>query len=273
MAIQSRSMVMKVLSVDRLCRAMRIPRSLYYRTVKLKSEPPIVEEIRVVLAEFPRYGYRRVAVCLGITPKRTRTLMKRYFLAQKPRKRKVHRLPLRYAGGQNLVRGVPVVSPGQVVAFDVTELRLARTNRAYFAAAIDVFTREIIGYALSMRNDTSLTLNALHHARLSGNLKQGWIHHSDRGANYTSHSYLKAVEQHGGHSSFSDPGKPTQNAFIESFFKSFKTEEGGLDTYNDLNDATTAVTDYIETYNNRRLHSSIGMQPPTTYRKEFTLLP
>lgn len=167
-----------------------------------------------------------------------------------------------------MVKDKRPVREGQILAFDVTAVRLYGSRWAYFAAALDMFTRELVGYAVSGRNDTELVRRALESAALNSNLQPGWMHHSDRGASYTSHAYLAQIESLKGIASFSDPGRPTQNAFIESFFKSFKAEEGGLDIYTDLQDAERAVTAYVALYNTERIHSSIGMKPPTTFRQE-----
>lgn len=267
MSIRTRAPEFAELSVERLCRAVGVCRSQYYRHSVVPAEPPELRLIRELREKFPRYGYRRVAARLGMAPKRVRTLMRRHGMVAK-RRPKSPRLPVRFAGGANLVKDKRPERQGQILAFDVTAVRLYGSRWAYFAAALDVFTRELVGYAVSCRNDTELVRRALESAALNSNLQPGWIHHSDRGASYTSHAYLAHIESLEGIASFSDPGRPTQNAFIESFFKSFKVEEGGLDIYSDLEDAERAVKAYVELYNTERIHSSIGMKPPSTYRQE-----
>jgi len=272
MSIRGRTGEFLALSVQRLCRTMKISRSLYYRASQPKNEPPEVEQMRKVLEKFPRYGYRRIAASLNLGCKRARTLMKRFGLVQKRRSRRGCTVPSRFGGGANLVQNLRLSGPCQMWASDVTAVRLEGRKMAYVAVVLDVFTREAVGFALSMKNDTGLTIAALEMAYLNEKPAPGWVHHSDRGANYTSHDYLSWVVKRGGISSFSEPGKPTQNAFAESFFKSFKTEEGGLDIYSDIEDATTATENYMKLYNNERLHSAIGMKAPMTFKKELALL-
>jgi transposase InsO family protein len=267
MSIRTRAPEFAELSVERLCRAAGVCRSQYYLESKVLAEPPELCLIRELQERFPRYGYRRVAAHLGMAQKRVRSLMRRHVMGAK-RPSKTPRLPVRFAGGANLVKDKRPEREGQILAFDVTAVRLYGSRWAYFAAALDMFTRELVGYAVSGRNDTELVRQALESAVLNSNLQPGWMHHSDRGASYTSHAYLAHIESLKGIASFSDPGRPTQNAFIESFFKSFKAEEGGLDIYTDLEDAKRAVTAYVALYNTERIHSSIGMKPPSTFRQE-----
>ena len=267
MSIRNRQAEFAELSVQRLCRVCGVTRSQYYRSGGVPAEPLELDAMRKLLMRFPAYGYRRVAAQLRLPEKRVRTIMGRYCLKPKRRRRHPRRLAV-FGGGANLVKANLPSAEGQILASDVTAVRLYGSKHAYFAAIIDLFTREIVGYCVSDRNDTALASQALAQAALMANLKPGWIHHSDRGAAYTSHLYLGQVSRLDGSSSFSDPGCPTQNAFIESFFNSFKREEGGLDVYTDLADATRAIDDYVSTYNTERLHSRIGNKPPATFRQE-----
>ena len=195
--------------------------------------------------------------------------MRKANLNYKRPKKKRSTLPSHLAGGENLVQRTRPTGPGKHLACDVTAIAAENRKFLYFAIVLDTFTREIVGWAISNRNDTKLTKEALEMAWLNSNLAQNWIHHSDRGANYTSHDYLKLIQKLGGKPSFSDPGKPTQNAYAESFFKTFKLEEGGLDTYSDIDDATNAIEKYLQLYHNERLHSALGMTTPRLFKEEY----
>ena len=149
-------------------------------------------------------------------------------------------------------------------AGDVTEIRLRR-GKAYLATLIDVCTRQVVGWNVSSSNDTELTLSALDMVLCSKKLEPGWVHHSDRGSNYGADLYRALVLDHGGLLSYSDPGSPTQNAYAESFFSTFKLEAANEEVYENLQDAKQAVKAYLLLYNSLRRHSSIGFIAPDQY--------
>lgn len=256
------------LSTQRCCRASGTHRSLVYRKAPMAKEPP--EGLEGLLERFPAYGYRRVAAALGFSPKRARTLMSRLGLSQRPRLRKKEKPCGSFqVACSNLLPHLSLRGPRRVLAGDVTCVRIKTRGFAYLAVVLDVFTRQVVGWAVSGRNDSALTRAALESVLCSSHLEGGWIHHSDRGSNYTCPSYRKLVADLQGLSSYSDPGRPTQNAFVESFFKSFKLEEGDLEVYEDVDDVREAVQGYLCLYNQERLHSSLGMKSPDQFYMEF----
>jgi transposase InsO family protein len=166
--------------------------------------------------------------------------------------------------------GLELSKPSRVFASDVTEIRL-RHGKAYLASIIDVCTRQILGWNLSKVNDTQLTLGALDMVLSSRKLEPGWVHHSDRGSNYGADLYRAVVRDHGGILSYSDPGSPTQNAYAESFFSTFKLEAANEEVYENLQDACQAIKAYFLLYNSTRRHSSIGCIAPDQYYAEICL--
>lgn len=257
------------LSIERCCRALGVPRSMVYRHPKRSDAPEFVGQATELLARFPSYGYRRVAAALGRSPKPVRTLMRRYGLNKRRRPAKKRTTFACYVPpNANLLPGLAVLGPGRVFASDVTFVRLGARRWAYVALVLDIFTRQVAGWAVSARNDTSLTKDALSSMLTSRALKPGWVHHSDRGANYVAGAYRSLVSSFKGISSFSDPASPTQNAFVESFFKTFKLEEAGCEIYTDLDDLRAACKSYFQLYNAQRLHSSLGMKTPDQFYQE-----
>lgn len=261
------------LSAERCCRACGIARSTFYRKPVVSDDGEIVEAIQTLLVRFPRYGYRRVAASLGMSAKHARTLMRRHRLSgNRPRRRHSSTIPGVWKGGANLLKGWEPSRAGEVLAADVTAVPLIAGRWGYLAVVLDSFTRQVVGWAVSARNDTRLTRDCLLMALGTVRVSPGWIHHSDRGSNYVSHDYRDLVIRHGGAPSYSDPARPTQNARVESFFKSFKLEEGGCDLYGDLEEARDAFADYFKLYNSQRLHSSLGMKTPDQFSKEHAPL-
>ncbi|MFH0954477.1 MAG: integrase core domain-containing protein, partial [Candidatus Micrarchaeota archaeon] len=128
------------------------------------------------------------------------------------------------------------------------------------------------GWQLSRNIDSQLTVDALTMAlnHRQGMQLAGLIHHSDRGVQYASHEYVAVLEQHGILASMSRRGNPYDNAFAESFMKTFKYEEVYLDEYASFSDAYTNIHEFIEeVYNKKRLHSSIGYQPPAEFEQKI----
>jgi transposase InsO family protein len=142
----------------------------------------------------------------------------------------------------------------------------------YLAVILDVYSRKAIGYALSRKIDTNLTLNALRMAIHNRQPKPGCIHHSDQGVQYASADYVKELEFYDFQISMSRKGNPYDNAYAESFIKTLKSEEVQLWEYRTLEDVQKRIPYFIEdVYNQKRLHSSLGYRPPCEFEKMLTL--
>ena len=148
---------------------------------------------------------------------------------------------------------------------DITYIRIL-TTFVYLAVILDIFSRKVIGYAISKRIDTPLTLSALRMAIQIRSPNPGCIHHSDQGVQYASSEYVELLKQHGFQISMSRKGNPYDNAMAESFMKTLKQEEVYLWDYETLDDVKKRVPFFIEeVYNKKRLHSSIGYVPPEEF--------
>jgi len=135
----------------------------------------------------------------------------------------------------------------------------------YLAAILDLYSRRIVGWAISKRIDTELCVTALRMA-LEKRRARGCIHHSDRGVQYASAAYVALLRQYGLHISMSAKGNPYDNAFMESFYKTLKYEEVHLCDYETYDDVIERLPFFIDkVYNRKRLHSSIGYVPPTEF--------
>ncbi len=161
-----------------------------------------------------------------------------------------------------------VEKPDTVWAGDITYLRTG-DGWLYLAVLLDLCTRSIVGWSLSRYIDEELALAALRRAvdRRSG--KPGLILHSDRGSQYTSADYDKELKKHGFRASMSRKGNCWDNAPVESFFDSLKTEidPEALATHDD---ARRAVFDYIEVfYNRQRRHSALDHVSPADFERRL----
>jgi putative transposase len=119
--------------------------------------------------------------------------------------------------------------------------------------------------------DYVLCINALDSALSRRETKKDCIHHSDQGSQYRSEEYLKYLKDCGFRISMSDKGSPTQNAYIESFFKTLKYEEIYFRQYKTIQDVMKKLPKFIEEiYNAKRLHSSLSYKSHLVYEKELT---
>lgn len=161
-----------------------------------------------------------------------------------------------------LDRQFDVVEPDTVWCGDVTYIWVG--NRwAYLAVVIDLFARKVVGWAMSLSPDTNLTLKALELAYESRGKPTGLMFHSDQGSHYTSLKYRQRLWRYKITQSMSRRGNCWDNAPMERFFRSFKTEWMPKVGYENFKDAKYSVSDYINGYYNnvRPHHYNAGLAP------------
>lgn len=247
------------------CRLLGVSRATVYRTPRVRAVASTAELERVAELH-PRFGYRRLAVVLGTSSKPVRTQMQRLGIMARRRHRRVRTTFPVPIEAPNLCR--PARVAGELLVSDFTYIPLQR-GFAYFAVTLDAFTRRVRGYHLSAKMDAQMPLLALEMALESGPLVPGWIHHSDRGCQYASSAFRRKVTEFGGTPSFSNPASPQENAFAESFFARFKDEAIRTEEIQTLCQAQIAVDAYVEFYNRKRPHSSLGYQSPLTFESKL----
>ena len=263
-------------SVKGACAALCLPRSTWYRHQSQGSLPDPDIELRdriqkTALAKTV-YGYRRMTAelaRLGIVANHKRVLRimrednllclrKRHFIATTDSD---HGLPVY----PNLVAGLSVERINRLWVSDITYIRL-RGEFIYLAVILDAYSRRVIGWELSRRIDTQLTLSALKMARRNRQVEPGLIHHSDRGVQYAAIEYTSLLRESGVVISMSRRGNPYDNAQAESFMKTLKYEEVYLSEYANLGEARERIGHFLEqVYNRERLHSRLGYVPPVEY--------
>lgn len=258
------------------------PSSYYYRPTvnsqaRARADADLRDRIERIHLRFPGYGYRRLQRQLAregwqVNAKRIRRVQQEYKLFPVIwRTFKVattdsdHGLPVY----PNRLRGMTFSGLNQAWVADVTYIRLL-TTFVYLAAILDLYSRKVIGWAISRRIDAELCLQALKSALAAREPPPGCLHHSDRGVQYASHAYVATLEAAGMVISMSRTANPYDNAHMESFFKTLKYEEVHLANYETYADVIERLPHFIEeVYNSKRLHSSLGYCPPEEYEQQI----
>jgi putative transposase len=267
-----------------LCEALLVSRSGYYDWKKRRRAPGPreVENARLrqcIRKEFTRsrqtYGSPRLARALGCPGKRNRIArlmrLERLFARQRSKYR-VATTDSRHGGpiAPNRLRGLAVQRLDQVWATDATCV-LTGQGWLYLVAVLDLFSRRVIGWAMSPLLDAPLVIAALRMALSQRRPTQALIIHSDRGSQFASAAYRHLLTQHGLVPSMARKGNCYDNAFIESFWSTLKYELVYHRRFATLAEARTAIFDYIETFYNRtRLHSSLDYQSPNHFESQRT---
>ena len=136
----------------------------------------------------------------------------------------------------------------------------------YLAGVLDCFSRKIVGWSMADHMETSLASDALQMALVHRGLGNGLLHHSDRGVQYASEDYQHLLNSHGLTASMSGKGDCWDNAMMESFWATLKTELIHQNSYATREQAKAAIFEYIEVfYNRKRLHSSLGYVSPESF--------
>lgn len=266
--------------VENACGVLNVSPSGYYAWLG-RGEPECEAAERRLVEKMKKihesaggvYGVRRIhrqIVADGESCSRNRVarLMKKHSIrAKTKRKYKVttdskHNLPV----AQNLLeRQFYCASPDQVWASDITYIWTLE-GWMYLSVVLDLHSRMVVGWSMSVKLDRSLVLDALSMAVGRRTPRPGLICHSDRGSQYASDDYQDMLGRLGMVCSMSRKGDCWDNAVVESFFGSLKTERIHQRVYRTREEARRDIFEYIEVFYNRiRLHSTLGYLAPAQF--------
>jgi putative transposase len=266
-----------------LCAALRVPRSSYYawRQRVPGRRAQANQSLRSALTQLFKdyraiYGSPRLTVCLrrlGIPCSRNRVARHMRALHLQARQKRAFRPKTTDAKhahpiARNLLAASP--RPRSVNRVWVSDITYVFTTQGwlYLAAVMDLYSRKIVGWATADHLKTSLVQQALAQAVHTRCPQPGLIHHSDRGCQYASADYRQALSSLKALSSMSAAGNCYDNATMESFWSTLKTEWLHRRHFQTHHQARLAIFDYIETfYNPKRFHSALGYQSPVDYER------
>jgi len=158
-------------------------------------------------------------------------------------------------------------APNQKWAGDITYIWTSE-GWLYLAVILDLYSRRVIGWAVSNRMKRDLAIRALDMAVALRQPPKGCIHHTDRGSQYCSHDYQKRLEKYGFKVSMSGKGNCYDNAAVETFFKTLKAELIWRSTWQTRRQVEMALFEYINGfYNPRRRHSTLGGKSPLAFER------
>lgn len=263
-----------------MCYLGGVSRAGYYRELEERAPDEAEMAIRtavqeIVLAHRRRYGYRRVTVELHrrgmvVNHKRVLRLMRTdNLLAVRFRKYILttdsqHDSPV-YV---NLAARLSLTGMNQLWVADITYVRL-RTEFVFLAVVIDRYSCKAIGWALDRTLQARVAVTALRHAVAQRQPPPGVVHHSDQGIQYACADYVEELKLQHMVPSMSRPANPYDNAVCESFMKTLKQEEIYCSQYQDFEELSAHLGEFIGTYYNRqRLHSALGYRTPEEFEQD-----
>lgn len=273
-------------SVSKMCKVLKLNPASYYswqktqqkKLERIQGELGLVKKIEEKFLESNKtYGYRPIKRALSdenieISEYKVRRIMRENGFY--PETNKKYKPSKREKGDgryfENLINQDFTTSErNQVWVGDITYIKTV-IGWVYLAAVIDLYNREVIGYAVSKKINAELAKQALVNAIAQKGVKEGLIFHSDRGSQYASNVFQKKLSEYRITGSMSKPGCPYDNSCMESFFATLKKERIYRKQYGTMEEVKQDMFQYIELfYNRRRLHSVLGYMSPVDYRLKY----
>jgi putative transposase len=266
--------------VRSLCEVLKVSRSGYYAwerrqpSLRQKGNEELLRQIQEIHHQSRRlYGSPRIAAELkrqgfGYGKNRVARIMKEHWIRAAVKKRRFRRTTDSrhpYALASNLL-----IDRRQVEGVWAADMTFVPTSEGwlYVAVVMKVKSRKIIGLGMSDKLSQELASTTLRDALGRQSPSEGLIHHSDRGRQYASYAYQELLREYGLTPSMSRSGNCYDNAYVESFFGTLKTELVHGERYRSRLEARLSIFEYVEVfYNRQRSHSALGYRSPEQYEK------
>lgn len=263
------------LSLNKQCKLLHISKSsLYYQPSKpfgADAEIKLLDAINNIYSDFPTYGSRRIHAQLlrdGVSigkkfVKKAMKYMGIVALYPKPKttlaNKEHYKYPYLLKDFRNDAGQVIIEKTNQVWSTDITYIKLEK-GFVYLAAVIDWHSKKILSWKLSNTMDVSLTTGVLKEALAL--YPKPEIFNTDQGSQYTAKAHIDILKKHTIKISMDGKGRATDNICIERFWRSIKYEEVYLNEYSNIKELQKAIAKYMDSYNKKRLHSTIGYKTP-----------
>jgi len=261
----------KQLSIRKQCLLIAVTRSQIYYSSKRVDEnmATIMNEMRDIYEKYPFYGYRRMHVLLTqkgyvINRKRVQRLMKIAGIQAIYQKKKTTIRNAAHKIYPYLLRDIKIDRPNVAWGVDITYIRVKR-GFVYLVGIIDIFSRRIMGWNLSVSLETKPCLDAYSQALL---IAKPDILNSDQGCQFTSEAWTSKVANDGIKVSMDGKGRWADNVHIERFWRSIKYEAVYLQSFESVSQARVAIGQYIEFYNHQRPHQTLGYKTPDVFYRQ-----
>lgn len=271
-------------SIERMSKLLQVSRSGYYQSLTAKPSQRTIEDERLLLkvqathqASRQTYGSPRICAELReegeiCSRKRISKIMKKAGITAKMKKRfkvTTRANPKASVAPNLLKQDFSAQRPNQRWVADFTYVA-TQDGWLYVAAVLDLFSRRIVGLAMSERMTDDLVVAALQQAWIHRQPDTGLTHHSDRGCQYTSKKFRRLLKTYGIIASMSSTGSCYDNAAMESFFHTLKTEHVYFEYYRTREQAKQSIFEYVEVfYNRQRRHSTCGYVSPMVFENQW----
>lgn len=236
---------------------------LYYRHKRQAIDEEVRRQIETVLIEHKAYGHKRIAPELKLNKKRVLRVMKKFGIKpyrSRPKKpNKKDDVGKEAEDTTNVYKLLCPLCPNIVWVSDFTYIKY-QGRFIYVATVMDMYTREIIGIAISRFHNQNLVMEAFMYAEKKTRTHPVYLH-SDQGSEYTSDNYKNYVASKSIKISYADKASPWQNGFQESFYGKFKVDLGYMEQFKSLGELIEGIYQTIFYYNNKRRHTSLDMSP------------
>lgn len=264
-------------SVTKQCEFMELRRSKVYEQPRMEIKERDMMIMRLILLihyELPFYGCRRIRYelkerfSLGVSKNKVLKLMQMLgikALGPKPNTSRAMKEHKKYA---YLLRHLTIDKPNHVWSTDITYIE-TKLGFCYLVAIVDWYSRAILSYRISNTMEASFCIEALEEAIAKYGAPE--IFNTDQGSQFTCNAFIDVLERNNIAISMDGKGRATDNAVIERFWRNIKYEDIFLKQYKTMREVKDGVVKYMDFYNNRRPHSSLGYRIPMKVYSNFSL--
>ena len=270
-------------SVHELCEALNVSRGTFYNHIFRKADrAKYLEEQRQLMLQVQqifddskqRYGAEKIRVVLAesgihVGKERVRKIMKELNLISiRENAKRNYKKRQEYQKRNLLNQNFKAARKNEIWVSDITYFRI-KNYALYLCVILDLFSRRVVGYRVSRKSSTHLVTATFRTAFQDRGSPQGLTFHSDRGGQYISDTFRRLLQESGVAQSFSNSGRPYDNAVAETFFATFKKEEAYRREYSSEADFRKSVDAYIQFYNEVRPHKTLAYKSPERFEELY----